>query len=164
VNTLVVPQSAFVTPQILRKSGNISGYYNLTPNWTLYGRFFRENQNGTRPIGLIMNSSPSASATSVLRVELPKPINYCTILSLAVIEFGRRILVAQAGYTGSYFDNNIHALTWDNPFRLTDEQISNPLSGRMALYPDNHANYLNFAAGTDLTKYLHVTASISPGC
>jgi MtrB/PioB family decaheme-associated outer membrane protein len=163
INTLVVPQSAFVTPQILRKSGTISGNYNLTPNWTAYGRFFRENQNGTRPIGLIMNSSPSASATSGFGVELPEPIDYWTNLFLAGIEYGRRSLVVQGGYTGSYFDNNIHALAWDNPFRLTAEQITNPLSGRMALYPDNHANYLNFAAGTDLTKYLHVTASISPG-
>jgi len=52
-------------------------------------------------------------------------------------------------------------MSWDNPFRLTNETITNPLTGRTSLYPDNHANYLNFAAGTDLGKYLHVTASIT---
>ena len=163
ISTQVVPQSAFIIPQIIRKAGTISGNYNLTEHWTVYGRFFRENQNGTRPIGLIMNSSPSASATSGYGVELPEPISYWTNLLRAGVEYGRGSLVVQGGYTGSFFDNNIHSLTWDNPFRLTTEEIKNPLTGRMALYPDNHANYLNFAAGTDLTKYLHVTASINPG-
>src|SRR5262249_17541530 len=163
IYTQLVPQTAFATPKIRRKSGTISANYKLTPNWTVYGRFFRENQNGTRPIGTILNSSPSASATAGFGEELPEPIDYWTNLFLAGIEYGHRSLVVQGGYTGSYFNNNIPALTWDNPFRLTNEQITNPLSGRMALYPDNHANYLNFAAGTDLTKYLHVTASISPG-
>jgi MtrB/PioB family decaheme-associated outer membrane protein len=163
VNFQVVPQSAFITPQIIRKGGTLSGNYKLTPHWTAYGSFLRENQNGTRPIGLIMNSSPSASATSGFGVELPEPISYWTNLIRAGIEYGRGSLVAQGGYTGSYFDNNIHSLIWDNPFRLTDEQITNPLTGRMALYPDNHANYLNFAAGIDLAKYFHFTASINPG-
>jgi MtrB/PioB family decaheme-associated outer membrane protein len=163
INAQVVPQSAFINPLILRRGGTISMGYNLTPHWTVYGRFFRESENGTRPIGLIMNSSPSASTSSGFGVELPEPIDYWTNLVRAGIEYGARRLVVQGGYTGSFFENNIHALTWDNPFRLTNEQITNPLTGRMALYPNNQANYLNFAAGTDLAKFLHVTASINPG-
>jgi len=163
VNTHVVPQSAFITPEIRRRGGTVSFGYNLSPHWGVYSQFFRESQKGTRPIGLIMNSSPSASVTSGYGVELPEPIDYWTNLVRAGLEYGAGSFVVQGGYTGSYFDNNITSLTWDNPFRLTTEQIKDPLTGRMALYPDNHANYLNFAAGTDLTKYLHVTASINPG-
>jgi MtrB/PioB family decaheme-associated outer membrane protein len=163
VSTQVVPQSAFITPQIIRKGGAFSGGYKFTPHWTTYGSFFRENQNGTRPIGLIMNSSPSASATSGYGVELPEPISYWTNLVRAGLEYGRGSFVVQGGYTGSFFDNNTHTLTWDNPFNLNLVGVSTPTTGRMALYPDNHANYLNFAAGADLTKYLHLTASINPG-
>src|SRR5579859_154097 len=163
INTQVVPQSNFFTPAIYRKAGTLSAGYNLTPHWNVNGLFFRESQKGNRPIGLIMNSSPSASATSGFGVELPEPINYFNNWVRAGVEYGRQSLVVQGAYVGSFFQNNTSTLTWDNPFRLTAETITNPLTGSMALYPDNHANYLNFAAGMDLGKYLHVTASINPG-
>ena len=163
INSQVVPQSNFLTPAIYRKAGTISAADNLTSHWNVNGSFFRESQKGNRPIGLIMNSSPSASTTSGYGVELPEPINYYNNLVRAGIDYGRQSLVLQGAYIGSFFQNNTSSMTWDNPFRLTDEQITNPLTGRMALYPDNHANYLNFAAGIDLGKYLHVTASITPG-
>jgi hypothetical protein len=163
INTQVVPQSGFITPQIYRKGGTASMGYNLTPHWNVNGLFFRESEKGTRPIGLIMNSSPSASATSGFGVELPELINYFNNLVRAGVEYGRQSFVLQGAYVGSFFQGNTSQMSWDNPFRLTNETITNPLTGRTSLYPDNHANYLNFAAGTDLGKYLHVTASITPG-
>lgn len=163
INTQLVPQLGFITPQIERKAGTFSGVYKLNRHWAVNGMFWRESQKGTRPLGLIMNSSPSASTTSGYGVELPETISYYNNLVRAGLEYGARSFVLQGGYTGSFFQNNIHQMSWDNPFRLTDETITNPLTGRMALYPDNHANYLNFAAGLDLGKYLHVTASINPG-
>src|SRR5260370_25192587 len=75
INNLVVPQSGFIIPKIYRKNGTLSAGYNITPHWNVNGLFFRESQKGTRPIGLIMNSSPSASATSGFGVELPELIN-----------------------------------------------------------------------------------------
>ncbi|HTB91236.1 MAG TPA: MtrB/PioB family outer membrane beta-barrel protein [Candidatus Sulfotelmatobacter sp.] len=163
INSQVVPQSGFITPQIYRKGGTLSAGYNLNSHWKVNGLFFRESQKGTRPIGLIMNSSPSASATSGFGVELPELINYFTNWVRAGVEYGRQSLVLQGGYVGSFFQDNTPQMSWDNPFRLTNETITNPLTGRMAMYPDNQANYLNFAAGTDLGKFLHVTASINPG-
>jgi len=163
INTQVVPQSNFITPGILRRAGTLSLAYNLTRHWGVHAKFMRESQRGLRPIGLIMNSSPSASATSGFGVELPEPINYFNNWFSIGVDYGTRRWAAGLAYIGSYFQNNTKALTWDNPFRLTNETITNPLTGRMALYPDNHANYLNFAAGVDLTKYLRFTASITPG-
>jgi len=163
VNTQVVPQSNFFTPAIYRKAGTISAGYNLNSRWNVNGMFFRESQKGNRPIGLIMNSSPSATTTSGFGVELPEPINYFNNLVRLGVDFGWRSLVVQGAYIGSFFQNNTSTLTWDNPFRLTAEAVTTPLTGAMALYPDNHANYFSFAAGTDLGKYLHVTASITPG-
>ena len=163
VNTQVVPQSNFFTPAIYRKAGTISAGYNLNSHWNVNGMFFRESQKGARPIGLVMNGSPSAATTGGFGVELPEPINYFNNLVRLGADFGWRSLVVQGTYIGSFFQNNTSTLTWDNPFRLTAEQVANPLTGAMALYPDNHANYFSFAAGTDLGKYLHVTASITPG-
>ena len=163
INTQVVPQSGFITPQIYRKGGTASVGYNLTPHWNVNGLFFRESQKGTRPIGLIMNSSPSATVTSGFGVELPELINYFNNWVRAGVDYWRHSFALQGAYVGSFFQANTSQMSWDNPFRLTDETITNPLTGRMVLYPSNDANYLNFAAGTDLGKYLHVTASINPG-
>jgi len=163
VESQVVGQSHLITPQILRKAGTVSFGYKLTPHWGVNAMFFRENQIGSRPLGLIMNSSPSASASSGYGTELPEPINYFNNWVRAGIEYGRGSFAMEGDYIGSFFQNNVHTMTWDNPFRLTNETITTPLTGRMTLYPDNHANWLSVAAGTDLSRYLHFTASISPG-
>jgi MtrB/PioB family decaheme-associated outer membrane protein len=163
INTQVVSQFNFITPSIIRKAGTALVSYNLTSDWSLNGSFWRESERGTRPIGLIMNSSPSASATAGYGVELPEPINYFNNLVRFGTEYGKRTWGVQAAYIGSFLQNDTKELTWDNPFRLTTETTTNPLTGRMALYPDNQAHYLNFAGATDLTKYLRFMASISPG-
>jgi MtrB/PioB family decaheme-associated outer membrane protein len=163
INTQVVPQSNFITPSIIRKAGTALLSYNLTPAWNLNGLFWRESQRGLRPIGLIMNSSPSASATAGFGVELPEAINYFNNLVRFGAEYGKRKWGLQAAYIGSFFQNNTKQMVWDNPFRLTNEQITNPLSGRSSLYPDNRAQYLSFAGATDVTKYMRFTASITPG-
>ena len=102
INTEVVPQSGFLTPQILRKGGTVSFGYKLTPHWGIYSSYFRESEKGTRPIGTIMNSSPSASATSGYGEELPEPIDYYNNLVRAGLEFGMHSLAIQGGYTGSF--------------------------------------------------------------
>src|SRR6266568_6276282 len=131
INTQVVPQSNFITPSIIRKAGTALVSYNLTPAWLLNLSFWRESERGTRPIGLIMNSSPSASAAAGFGVELPEPINYFNNTLRFGTEYGKHSWGIQAGYIGSFFQNNTGQLVWDNPFRLTNETVTNPLSGRM---------------------------------
>jgi Putative outer membrane beta-barrel porin, MtrB/PioB len=79
INTQLVPQYTFLTPQIIRRGGTASVSYDMTPHWNFNAMYFRESQRGDRPIGLIMNSSPSASATSGFGMELPEPIRYYNI-------------------------------------------------------------------------------------
>ncbi|MBZ5527325.1 MAG: MtrB/PioB family outer membrane beta-barrel protein [Acidobacteriia bacterium] len=163
INTQVVTDFNFITPAILRRAGSLLFSYNPTAEWSLTASFWRESEKGNRPIGLIMNSSPSASASSGYGVELPEPINYFNNRLQFGAEYGRQSWAFQAGYFGSFFQNNVGTLTWDNPFRLTLESAGNPLTGRMDLYPDNQAHYLNFAAGADVGKYVRVTGSVTPG-
>jgi MtrB/PioB family decaheme-associated outer membrane protein len=163
INTQVVPQSNFITPSIIRKAGTALISYNLTPAWRLNLSFWRESERGTRPIGQIMNSSPSASASSGFGVELPEVINYFNNTLNFGAEYGKRRWGIQAAYIGSFFQNDTKDMVWDNPFRLTNEQITNPLSGRSSLYPDNKAQYGSFAGAADVTKYMRFTASVTPG-
>jgi len=153
----------FITPSILRKAGTGTISYYATPDWIISGMFSRENEVGSRPIGLILNSSPSASATAGAGAELPEPIDYFNNTVKVGTEYGKKDWGVQLGYLGSFFENNVGQLVFDNPFRATVENASNPLTGRMDLYPNNHADYLNFAGAFDLSKYLRFMASISPG-
>jgi len=163
----IVTDSNFITPSTIRKAGTILVSYNVTPNLNINGLFRRESENGTRPIGLIMNSTPSASATAGFGVELPETISYWTNLAQVGGEYGKRDWGVQAAYVGSFFEQNIRSMVWDNPFLLTQPAgaagIANPTQGEMTLYPSNHAQYLNLAGATDLGKYLRLMASVSPG-
>jgi len=163
VSTQVVPGLSQITPNIIRRAGTITFGYNINSHWAVNALYMRESQKGARPIGTIMNSSPSASATAGYGEELLEPINYFNNLVRFGLEYGARAFVVQGGYTGSFFHNNIHEMTWQNPFNFNLAGVATPTTGAMALYPDNHANYLNFAAGINLTKFLHLTASINPG-
>lgn len=158
-----VASMPFFTPVIERKAGTGLASIDLTPNWNLSFLFSRENEVGTRPIGLILNSGPSASATSGYGAELPEPIDYFINTVRVGAEYGRRHWAFQVSYTGSFFENNINVLVFDNPFRATNETRTNPLTGRMDLYPDNQAHYLNFAGAFNLKRYLRVMASVTPG-
>ena len=151
---------------ITRKSGTISASYDISSNLNLNGMYWRESQNGTRPIGLIMNSSPSASATSGFGVELPETISYFNNLVRVGVDYGRKDWGVEAAYQGSFLQENIPSMTWDNPFVLTQPvgaEVKNPASGRSSLYPSNQANYLDLAGAANLTRYLRLQAIISPG-
>src|SRR5262249_42309544 len=64
IATQVAPGIPFFLPQIQRKAGTGLFSYNFTPDWNVTLSFRREHEKGTRPIGSILNSSPSASASS----------------------------------------------------------------------------------------------------
>ena len=162
----VVTDFNFITPSITRKAGTVSASYDLTPNLNLNGMYWRESQKGYRPIGLIMNSSPSASATSGFGVELPETISYFNNLVRVGEDYGRHDWGVEVAYEGSFLQENIPSMIWDNPFILTQPvgaEISNPTTGRSSLYPSNQAHYLDLAGATNLTKYLRLQAIISPG-
>jgi MtrB/PioB family decaheme-associated outer membrane protein len=184
----------FITPQILRKAGTGTVSYYLTPNWKISGMFSRENQVGSRPLSLIFNSSPSASASGQptgvtgrqspgTGVEVPEPIDYFVNTLNIMSELGRNHWGIQAGYTGSFFENNISTLIFDNPFATADLAVqviapgtsgcpagtatcnigAVPAHGQVDLYPDNSAHYLNFAGMVGLGKYFTVLGTVNPG-
>jgi MtrB/PioB family decaheme-associated outer membrane protein len=159
----VVTNFNFLIPSTIHKAGTALLSYDVTPALNIAGSFWRESQNGLRPIGLILNSSPSASATSGYGVELPETISYFNNLAKIGAEYGKGNWALQMGYTGSFFENNIAHMVFDNPFNLNAIGASTPLTGQMSLYPSNHAHHLTLAGATDFGKWLRFTAAITPG-
>ena len=171
IQTQVVPAMNFYTPAIERRAGTLSFLYDITPEWDLAAAYSLEHESGRRPIGLIFNQSPSASLTGGYGAEIPEPIDYFIHTIQLKTEYGRERWAFQVGYLGSVFENNINALTFENPFRTTDCLAPNgctnatqgPAFGEVDLYPKNNANYINFAGSFLLMKHLRFLASISAG-
>ncbi len=107
--------------------------------------------------------------------EVPLALDNRTTEVQAGAEWANERGMLRIGYEGSYFDNNIETLTWDNPVRATDYN-QNPWTvtgydpngyvtgngaarGRMALAPSNHAHGVN---GLGLIK-LPSRSSLSAG-
>jgi len=171
IQTQLVPSMSFITPAIERRAGTLLFTYDLTPDWDLLASFSREHETGSRPLGMIFNSSPSASLTGGYGAEIPEPIAYFINTVKVTAERGSRKWGVQIGYLGSYFQNDIGSVTFDNPFRTTDcvaptgctTATQGPATGRASLYPDNNAHYINFAGSFLLMKHLRLLASINAG-
>ena len=170
IQTQLVPGMTFLVPAIERRAGTFLFGYDITDDLDVLASYTREHETGHRPIGTIFNSSPSASLTGGYGEEVPEPIDYFNNTIRIRGEYVRRREAFQIGYVGSIFENNIGAMTFDNPFRTTDciqppctGQTQGPATGRTDLYPDNHAHYINFAGSFLLMKHLRLLASINAG-
>jgi len=133
-----------------------SGIFEYTPNgaWTLMLQYSHENENGNRPFGAMLNGFANM-------LEVPKPIDYRVHEAKAGVEYGNSRGGFQADYTASFFENGVPALVFDNPFRDTDA-LGGSSRGRMALYPNNNAQSLNFAGAVNLSDSTRFMAAISP--
>jgi len=167
----IVPAMAFYTPAIERRAGTMSFLYDLTPDWDILASYSGERESGRRALGLIFNSSPSAALTGGYGAEVPEPIDYFTHTVRLRTEYGQKRWAIQVGYVGSFFQNNIKNLIFENPFRTTDCLAPNgctnatqgPQAGMVDLYPANSANYITFSGSFLLMKHLRLLASINAG-
>jgi len=171
IQNQLVPSMNFIVPAIERRAGTVLFAYDISSYWDLLASYSREHESGTRPIGLILNTSPSAALTGGFGAEVPEPIDYFNNTMKVRAEYARAKWGVQIGYTGSFFENNTSALIFDNPFRTTDcvaptgctAASQGPAIGLVDLYPDNHAHYINFAGSFLLMKHLRLLASINAG-
>jgi MtrB/PioB family decaheme-associated outer membrane protein len=173
IETQVEPQLAFMTPRLDRRAGMFAVEYDLTPDIAVFGSFRREHASGFRPLGIIFNSSPSASLNGGYGAEVPEAIDYFTNDATAGVEVGGGRWGAQLSYIGSFFNNNVNTMLVDNPFLTTDActtpaagcqgAATGPAGALYDLYPNNHANYFSFAGKLNLGYRTNLMASISPG-
>jgi MtrB/PioB family decaheme-associated outer membrane protein len=92
--------------------------------------------------------------------ELPLPLDHRTNDVTAGVEWSNQKGMVRLGWDGSFFDNQITTLTWDNPIRATDfnnglqppngpydpsgySNGNGPAQGRMALAPNNSMNVVS---------------------
>jgi MtrB/PioB family decaheme-associated outer membrane protein len=92
-------------------------------------------------------------------IELPAPIDHRTTDARTTLEWANRRGMVSVGWDGSWFNNRVRTLIWDNPLKITDSPSyssaysdgKGPAQGRLALWPNN------------VQQYVHATGSIATG-
>ena len=102
--------------------------------------------------------------------EVALPVRQRTNDLTAAAEWSGRRGMVRLGYDGSWFDNGVETLIWDNPLRLTDQTHANAYStgdgsshGRMAVWPDSSAHTLSLSGSLTLPARSRAFASASIG-
>jgi MtrB/PioB family decaheme-associated outer membrane protein len=122
----------------------------------------RTARTGAQPYGASFGFSNA--------IELAAPVESQTHDVRAAAEWSTRRAMLRLAYDGSWFDNAVETLVWDNPLRLTDS--TNPRAyiggdaaaqGRLALWPDSRAHTVSMAGSVALPARSRAVASVSVG-
>jgi MtrB/PioB family decaheme-associated outer membrane protein len=139
--------------------------YLATPELTVNGNVRHTDRSGTIPYGGNFGHSSL--------VELPAPIEHTLTDVNAGAEFQRDRVLLRAGYTGSFFHNDVTSVTFDNPFRCSASSATascgtldipgTPSAGRLSLPPSNSFIGVNGLASVKLPYRSRATAHVSLG-
>jgi MtrB/PioB family decaheme-associated outer membrane protein len=128
----------------LRQTGAFLGAYEFSRNLTFDGGFSSTARSGHQPWG--------ASFAFNVANEVALPVDSRTNDASAGLEWTRPRGMFRVGWNGSWYDDHLNELVWDNAFRATDTNpfdpngYSNgngPARGRMAVPPSNMLNSVN---------------------
>lgn len=111
-------------------------------------------REGTQPLGTLFSSSNV--------VEVAAPIDTRTTDVTSGVEWTGSQGSLRVGYDGSWFDNRVSTLVWDNPRLFTDSATASS-QGRYALPPDSTLHAVTAAGGVKLPAQSRVSASATVG-
>lgn len=96
-------------------------------------------------------------------VELVAPLDQRTTDMNAAAEWGTDRGSVRLQYDGSWFNNDVQTLVWDNPLRLADSPSAGSSRGRMALWPDSTMHAVSVTGAVRLPARSRATAYVSLG-
>jgi MtrB/PioB family decaheme-associated outer membrane protein len=158
----LVPLATVFETGYRRHTASGSFLLHATPEVDIRGRFSTARRRGDMPWG--------ASFGLNLAVEVPMPIENRTTDARMEVEWTRGRSLVRLNYDGSWFDNDIERLTWDNPVRFTDS--TNPQAylsgagtsvGRMSLAPSNQMHTVGATGSFAMPRRSRLTATVAYG-
>jgi len=112
----------------------------------------------------------------VAGVELPEAIDYRTTTFNVGTGIYKKQWLADLEYTFTNFENEVHSLVWDNPFRLDSASattaaggVGNPFNrgrsalGQITLTPDSHSHDFTVSGSAELPMHSRFTGTVSYG-
>ena len=102
--------------------------------------------------------------------EVPLTIDHRIHNLATAAEWSNARGMARVGYDGSWFNNGVEAVIWDNPLRFTDQTHANAYStgdgssrGRMALFPDSSSHTVSASGSIALPARSRAFGYVSVG-
>ena len=128
--------------------------YRATRALDLRFSFTSTDRTGTQPWGASFGQSNA--------VELAVPIDRRSNDVNATAEWSNDRAMGRLAYDGSWFNNHIETLIWDNPLRASDA-AGLPSQGQMALWPDSTAHTVSAAGSLGLPGRTRAFGYVSAG-
>jgi len=136
--------------------------YTLRPRLDLRLAFTSTGKTGEQPWGAAFGLS-NATAVALPLASRTNDLN-------TTVEWSNRGGMVRLAYDGSWFENDVDSLTWDNPLRFTDRtapgtNVSGDASsrGRMSLWPDSTAHTISASGSLALPARSRAFAHVSLG-
>lgn len=136
--------------------------FGATSNLDLRAAYTTQSRHGEQPWGAAFGFSNAD--------ELPLTIDHRIHDLTTAAEWSNPRGMVRVGYDGSWFDNGVEALIWDNPLRFTDQTHASAYSsgdaasrGRMALFPDSSSHTVSAAGSLALPARTRAFGYVSVG-
>ena len=136
--------------------------YSATQSMDLRVNYLSQGRSGHQPWGASFGFSNAN--------EVPLTLDQRTHQLSTEVEWSNPRASARDGYDGSWFNNDVEALVWDNPLRFTDRTHASAYSagdasskGRMALFPDSSAHTVSASGSLALPARSRAFAYVSLG-
>jgi MtrB/PioB family decaheme-associated outer membrane protein len=142
-----------------RDVGTLNLVYTLNRDVDLKFDVRNTNRNGHNLMSFGFGTSPGLNPA----VEFGAPVDNRTTDLNGMLEFANARGLFSVGYTGSWFNNHVPNVRFDNPLRATDSATLGPSSGLTPLWPSNSAVSFNMNGSYKLPSRSRASAFISIG-
>lgn len=150
----VADQAAFFDTRSRRDTARLELLYQPARDLDVTLKLKTSKREGTLPWGASFGFSND--------VEVAAPIDTRTTDLSVGIEWATQKATLRLGYDGSWFDNEVPTLVWDNPLRLTDSATA-PGQGRSALWPSSTMHSVTTAGSVKLPANSRYSGNVTVG-
>jgi MtrB/PioB family decaheme-associated outer membrane protein len=128
--------------------------FQASPTTDVYMNVAHTSRTGNIPFGATFGFNNA--------IEVPLPIDQRTTNVNTGLEWANPQAMLRVNWDGSFHDNRIEALVWDNPLRITDTATA-PAQGRMAQWPSNTYQTISTAGSIKLPARSRLVGSVALG-
>lgn len=158
----IAPQASRFDVDSRRDTARFDLVYSATRALDLTVSLQQTRREGTMPWGASFGFNNA--------VEVPAPIDWRTTDLKAAVEWANDQGMLRVSYDGSWFDNDVPTLVWDNPLRATDTTFAGAYvsgqagaQGRAALWPSSSLQGLTTSGAVKLPAGTRLAGNVSVG-
>jgi MtrB/PioB family decaheme-associated outer membrane protein len=150
--------SAFLDLRSRRDLGTFNLVYSMSRDVDLKFKVRNAHRTGNQVMAYGFGTSPGLNPA----VEFGAPLDDRTTDVKGALEFANTKGLLSVGYDGSWYENSIPLIKFDNPLRATDISAG-PSAGQAGWWPSNSAYSINVNGSYKLAKRTRASAAVSFG-